>query len=93
MCFTVQDAKSVQKAIGATENLMNVIETENEKELMKGELKPDIKGNVSFEKHFHTVPNPPYPNFIPYFKLNSLVKSYFDFNLYSLFYNFSILIL
>ena len=39
---------SVQKAIGATENLMNVIETENEKELMKGELKPDIKGNVSF---------------------------------------------
>jgi ABC-type multidrug transport system fused ATPase/permease subunit len=39
---------SVQKAIGATENLMSVIETENEKDLMKGELKPEIKGNVSF---------------------------------------------
>lgn len=39
---------NVQKAIGATENLMSVIETENEKDLMTGELKPEIKGNVSF---------------------------------------------
>lgn len=40
---------SVQKAIGATENLMNVIETENEKDLMQGELKPEIIGNISFK--------------------------------------------
>ena len=40
---------SVQKAIGATENLMKVIDTENEKDLMKGELKPEIIGNISFK--------------------------------------------
>lgn len=39
---------SIQKAIGATENLMKIIEQENELELQKGELKPIIQGNVSF---------------------------------------------
>lgn len=39
---------SIQKAIGATENLMKIIEQENELELQKGELKPTLSGNVSF---------------------------------------------
>lgn len=39
---------SIQKAIGATENLMKIIEQENETEIQKGELKPEIRGNVSF---------------------------------------------
>ncbi len=39
---------SIQKAIGATENLMNIIEQESEIELQKGKLKPVINGNVSF---------------------------------------------
>ena len=39
---------SIQKAIGATENLMKIIEQENELELQKGELKPVINGNISF---------------------------------------------
>jgi ABC-type multidrug transport system fused ATPase/permease subunit len=40
---------SIQKAIGSTENLMNIIHTESEKELLKGNEKPDIKGDISFE--------------------------------------------
>jgi len=40
---------SIQKAIGATENLMKIIEQENELELQKGELKPVLSGNVSFK--------------------------------------------
>jgi ABC-type multidrug transport system fused ATPase/permease subunit len=39
---------SIQKAIGATENLMNIIEQESEIELQNGKLKPVINGNVSF---------------------------------------------
>ena len=39
---------SIQKAIGATENLMKIIEQKNELQLHKGELKPNINGNVSF---------------------------------------------
>ena len=39
---------SIQKAIGATENLMNIIDTENEKELLTGTNKPEITGSVSF---------------------------------------------
>jgi len=39
---------SIQKAIGATENLMKIIENKNEIELQKGELKPVINGNVCF---------------------------------------------
>ena len=39
---------SIQKAIGATENLMNIIDTKNEKELLTGTNKPEITGSVSF---------------------------------------------
>ncbi|MFT6246805.1 MAG: ABC-type multidrug transport system fused ATPase/permease subunit [Salibacteraceae bacterium] len=39
---------SIQQAIGATENLMEIIDQENEKELMTGTLKPEMNGNVSF---------------------------------------------
>eukprot|EP01041_Mallomonas_annulata_P029045 gene29045-50967_t len=45
---------SIQKAIGSTENLMSIIQTENEKELMKGKEKPVISGKVAFENvKFH----------------------------------------
>lgn len=40
---------NIQKAIGSTENLMNIIETQNEKELNQGESKPSISGNVTFK--------------------------------------------
>ncbi len=40
---------SIQKAIGATENLMSIIDTENEKELLKGNEKPSITGQVRFQ--------------------------------------------
>jgi len=44
---------NIQKAIGATENLMNIIETESELELHKGTLKPVITGKVEFKAvHF-----------------------------------------
>ncbi len=39
---------SIQKAIGATENLMNIIDSENEKDLLIGTKTPIISGNVSF---------------------------------------------
>ncbi|MFN5416192.1 MAG: ABC transporter ATP-binding protein [Flavobacteriia bacterium] len=45
---------SIQKAIGSTENLMTIIQTENEKELMKGKEKPVLSGKVTFENvKFH----------------------------------------
>ena len=40
---------SIQKAIGATENLMNIIDSKNEKALLTGTLKPEITGAVCFE--------------------------------------------
>jgi ABC-type multidrug transport system fused ATPase/permease subunit len=40
---------SLQKAIGATENLMNIIGTKNEKELLTGTNKPTITGNITFQ--------------------------------------------
>ncbi|MBI1838336.1 MAG: ATP-binding cassette domain-containing protein [Flavobacteriia bacterium] len=44
---------SIQKSIGATENLMNIISQKSEKETLKGNQKPEIKGNVTFENvHF-----------------------------------------
>jgi ABC-type multidrug transport system fused ATPase/permease subunit len=44
---------SIQKAIGSTENLMNIIDNKSEKELMKGKLKPEINGEISFKNvHF-----------------------------------------
>lgn len=47
---------SIQKAIGATENLMNIISEKSELELHQGKLKPEIKGNVSFESVSFTYP-------------------------------------
>ena len=40
---------SIQKSIGATENLMDIINTPGEKELLKGQLKPRIEGIVEFK--------------------------------------------
>lgn len=45
---------TIQKGIGATENLMKIIDTENEKELHTGTLKPVITGDISFQEiSFH----------------------------------------
>ncbi len=41
---------SIQKSIGATENLMDIINNPSEKQLLKGQLKPAILGNVEFLK-------------------------------------------
>jgi len=44
---------SIQKSIGATENLMTVINTPGEKELVGGTLKPVLDGTISFQNvHF-----------------------------------------
>lgn len=40
---------SIQKTIGATENLMTIIQQDSEQELMTGELKPVISGKISFD--------------------------------------------
>jgi ABC-type multidrug transport system fused ATPase/permease subunit len=41
---------SIQKSIGATENLMDIINNPSEKQLLKGQLKPAILGNVEFQE-------------------------------------------
>lgn len=40
---------SIQKSIGATENLMNIINSPSEKETLKGSEQPEINGEISFE--------------------------------------------
>lgn len=40
---------SIQKAIGATENLMDIIETPNEIDARTGQQKPEITGKVTFK--------------------------------------------
>jgi len=40
---------SIQKSIGATENLMNIINSPSEKETLKGSEQPIITGEISFE--------------------------------------------
>ena len=40
---------SIQKSIGATENLMNIINSPSEKETLKGTEQPLITGEISFE--------------------------------------------
>ena len=40
---------SIQKSIGATENLMNIINSPSEKETLTGSEKPEINGEISFE--------------------------------------------
>lgn len=44
---------AIQRSIGATENLMNIIHEKSERDLYKGKQKPTIQGKVSFENvHF-----------------------------------------
>ncbi|OFZ07642.1 MAG: multidrug ABC transporter ATP-binding protein [Bacteroidetes bacterium RIFCSPHIGHO2_02_FULL_44_7] len=44
---------TIQKAIGATESLMTIIETDTEKELLTGRLTPELSGAVRFNNvHF-----------------------------------------
>lgn len=40
---------SIQKSIGATENLMNIINSPSEKETLTGSEQPEINGEISFE--------------------------------------------
>ncbi|MDG1332811.1 MAG: ABC transporter ATP-binding protein [Crocinitomicaceae bacterium] len=40
---------SIQKTVGATENLMSIINEDSEEELMTGELKPALSGKITFE--------------------------------------------
>lgn len=40
---------SIQKSIGATENLMNIINSPSEKDTLTGSEKPEINGEISFE--------------------------------------------
>ena len=47
---------AVQKSVGATENLMDIIHQSNERDLMIGELKPEINGSVKFENVFFAYP-------------------------------------
>jgi len=47
---------AVQKSVGATENLMDIIHQSNERDLMIGELKPEINGTVKFENVFFAYP-------------------------------------
>jgi ABC-type multidrug transport system fused ATPase/permease subunit len=46
----------IQKAIGATENLMNIIQEKSERELLTGRMHPEIKGNVAFNRVSFTYP-------------------------------------
>jgi ABC-type multidrug transport system fused ATPase/permease subunit len=39
----------IQKAIGATENLMNIIHEQTEKDVHHGTKQPEIKGDIAFE--------------------------------------------
>lgn len=40
---------TIQKAIGATEHLMDIIDQKNENELLTGSLKPELSGSVQFK--------------------------------------------
>lgn len=50
---------SIQKAIGATENLMNIIGEQSEQELYTGTERPVISGYVKFENVAFTYPQRP----------------------------------
>lgn len=50
---------SIQKAIGATENLMNIIGEQSEQELYTGTERPVISGSVKFENVAFTYPQRP----------------------------------
>lgn len=45
---------SIQKAVGSTQNLMKIIQTPGERELLTGTQKPEINGNIEFSNvRFH----------------------------------------
>jgi ABC-type multidrug transport system fused ATPase/permease subunit len=50
---------SIQKAIGATEHLMSIIQEETENELYEGKEKPAISGSVSFKNVSFNYPERP----------------------------------
>jgi ABC-type multidrug transport system fused ATPase/permease subunit len=50
---------TLQKAVGSTEYLMNIIDTQNEKELLTGKKKPNISGNITFNKLQFAYPQRP----------------------------------
>lgn len=50
---------SIQKAIGATENLMDIIAQDNEKELHKGSLQPALTGHIQFDQVKFAYPQRP----------------------------------
>ncbi|MEX1191380.1 MAG: ABC transporter transmembrane domain-containing protein [Brumimicrobium sp.] len=50
---------SVQKAVGATEHLMNLIQEETENDLYKGREQPEITGTVSFKNVSFNYPERP----------------------------------
>jgi len=50
---------SIQKAIGATEHLMSIIQEDTENELFKGNEKPAIEGSVSFKNVSFNYPERP----------------------------------
>lgn len=50
---------SIQKAIGATENLMDIIAQDNEKELHKGSLQPALSGHIQFDQVKFAYPQRP----------------------------------
>jgi ABC-type multidrug transport system fused ATPase/permease subunit len=50
---------TLQKAVGSTEYLMNIIDTQNEKELLTGKKKPNITGNITFNKLQFAYPQRP----------------------------------
>lgn len=49
----------IQKAVGATENLMLIINNQSEQELNNGNLKPEISGAVAFEHVAFAYPQRP----------------------------------
>ncbi len=50
---------SIQKSIGATENLMEIIHTPGEKQLLQGEEFPDISGKIEFKNVRFAYPQRP----------------------------------
>jgi ABC-type multidrug transport system fused ATPase/permease subunit len=50
---------SIQKAVGATENLMLILAKKNETDLLKGTEKPNITGEISFNNIHFSYPQRP----------------------------------